>query len=58
MVSITALIGESAFSPSVVAPSVTKQCVGTSELSGIAADEKMEMLMYQVSGMYITAKAV
>ena len=57
MVSITAVISKSAFSPSVFAPSFTKPCVGTSELSGIAPNEKMEMLMYQVSGMYITAKA-
>ena len=50
---ITALISKSAFSPSVVAPSST---VGISEFTGIASNEKIEMLAYQVSGLYITIK--
>ena len=46
---------KSVFSPSVV-PSSTKECVGISKFTGIAPNEKMEMLMYQISGLYITIK--
>ena len=48
-------ISKSAFSPSVV-PSSTKECVGISKFAGITSSEKMEMLMCQISGLYITIK--
>ena len=48
-------ISKSVFSPSVV-PSSTKECVGISEFTGITSNEKMEMLTYQISGLYITIK--
>ena len=48
-------ISKSAFSPSVV-PSSTKECVGISKFTGITSNEKMEMLMCQISGLYITIK--
>ena len=48
VVGITALMSKSAFSPSVVASSST---VDISEFTGIASNEKIEMLAYQVSGL-------